>query len=409
MRQLIPSIPFLLLALPGPAPAQEIEDPGPHSTGWRDVVFQDTQFGRGQVAGRIYYPALSVGQNAPADPAGGPYPLVAHMHGWFGRPENYDLLSHHIASWGFVVASIGTETGLFATMQNEAKDTQALLHWVDGEDDDPASWLYEMTDDGDWAASGHSMGGGACMYLIGYEPRVRHIAPLQPYRGPLLGGSANGFNNLGQYTGSVIFVAGEVDTTVPWDTMVGPYFGQAAMAARNTFHLVLGMGHGGPTDNPPTNEPLSADDQHRLHRRLVAGFYRAQLEGEEDLLVDILGEGVAHEPIVLRSASVEPPLWAVESEASPGDLAIGTAGTQGFRARLAWSTASASIPTSFGILELDLAQGAIFSDTIMPLEGVVEQLLPIQASWSGIPLYVQALVTVGAQGSFTRTAVLTLP
>ncbi len=396
---------FLACLLP-PVLAQNIEDPGPRPVGWSDVQFQDQYFGCGTVKGRVYYPALSAGNNTPADPASGPYPLVAFEHGWLGRPSNYDNLCTHISSWGFVVASIGTETGFFATMQAEALDTQALLYWMRDESNTPGSPYFDLLDDGDWSAIGHSMGGGSVLYLMGYEPKIRTVIPLQPHRGPGVGGSGGSAGYLAAYDGSILFIAGDKDTACPWSSTTRPYFIAAENAARNFAFLVHGMGHLGPCDEPSPNEPLPPEEQHRIHRRLVTGFLRTEVKGEEDLFVDILGEGIAPEPVTLRSRTIDPPFWAVASVPNPGNIAVGLAGKEGIRALLAWSTAPANIQTPYGILGLDLSVGLCFFDFPLGETGTTEQLLPVQPSWIGLPLYLQGAIRRGSQGVLTRTAIV---
>lgn len=383
---------WLLYALP--SLAQAIEDPGPYVVGYRDITFTDTNFGRGPVRGRIYYPALSAGVNAP--PRLGPYPLTAFQHGYTGAPPDYDALNTHTASWGFVVASIGTETSLAATMQAEAQDTRALLHWVDDESKKPASFLYQMAWDGAWSAAGHSMGGGALMYLIGYEPRVRTIVPLQSYRGPLLGGSSGGTRNLKDFTGSAYFVAGSVDDVVPADTVL-PYYQEAQAAGRNVYTLVLGMGHYGPLDDLVIDDPLPAADQSRLHRRFVTGFLRAEQLGQPNLYVDLLGEGLTTEPVQFQTRNRNPILWVAPSQLTSGKLVVGLAGIAGQNSQLGFSLAPAQIPTSFGILGLDLDLGAILQTAKLPSTGVTETLFDPTGYAQGTPLYFQGLA-----GKLTR-------
>ncbi|TAH39730.1 MAG: hypothetical protein EYC70_02775 [Planctomycetota bacterium] len=400
---------LLALALPGSSAtlsAQQIEDPGPHLVGWRDVQFTDANFGRGEIRGRMFYPALQAGQGTAADPAYGPYPLVGFQHGWLGRPDMYDELCTHLASWGFVVASIGTQTGIFATMQAEALDTRSLLHWVDDESAATGAWLEGMAWDGDWSASGHSMGGGALMYLIGIEPRVRAVVPLQPYAGTGLGGSAQGFQNLAVFTGSVSIVTGELDDLVDEGL---EYFQNAPAARRDLYSMVLGMGHLGPTDNPPNNEPLSAAEQHRLHRRILAGTLRAEMRGEENLYVELLGEGIVSEPVQFLSLTSLPPLWAVESRFQAGALAVGMAGMPGDRVLMARSFTAASKSTPYGVLGLDPRDGAIFYSSTMPGSGVRETVLPLQGSWSGRTLYIQGLRLGPGVGALSRTAAVAVP
>ncbi|KAA3608713.1 MAG: hypothetical protein DWQ01_11455 [Planctomycetota bacterium] len=408
MRTLRPGlVPLLLLLFSGFCLAQAPEDPGPFPAGWRDVGFQDQQFGRGWVTGRVFYPATVAGENVPADPTSGPFPLVAFQHGWLGSPDSYDLLCQHLASWGFVVASIGTETGLFGTMKREALDSQALLHWTDGESQNPASWLAGMCWDGDWAASGHSMGGGALMYLVGYEPRVRTFVALQPYSGTSLGGSAEGYQNLRQFTGRAYYIAGEIDGTVPPDTMVYDYFQNAYVAERNLFYMVEGMGHLGPIDDPPDNEPLPGPEQHRLHRRLLAGLLRAEMKGEEDLFAVMLGEGVSQEPLVYQSDCEQPPLW-LEVE-SNGDLQVGLAGAGDDTLMLAWSLIADQQQTQYGLLGLDLSGGAVFLQTPAGKTRVADASLMVQAGWAGQWLYLQGLAVGPQRGQLSRTIAYSVP
>src|SRR5262245_1565924 len=95
-----------LILCTGPLSAGGFEDPGPHPAGWQSVSFVSGS----TIKGRVYYPALSDGEGAPADPGSG-YPLVGLIHGQSFAPSDYDLLSLHLASYGFVVVSIGPLAG----------------------------------------------------------------------------------------------------------------------------------------------------------------------------------------------------------------------------------------------------------------------------------------------------------
>jgi dienelactone hydrolase len=403
-----PPIPILLLLLlpfllPPRLPAGPIEDPGPWPVGWRDVTFVDEIFGEGEIRGRVYYPALSPGRMTEPDVASGPYPLVAFMHGWLGRPGDYDDLCTHLAGWGFVVASTGTETGLFPNTDRFARDTRAFLHWVDAESHDPGAWLFGMAWDGDWGASGHSMGGGTLSLLIGYEPRVRVIIGLQS---AALGA---GIDNMRSYTGDAFQVAGEVDLIVPPGVVHG-WFEEAISAARDIFYQVNGMGHMGPTDNPPGNEPLSGDEQARLHRRLVTGLFRAEIQGEEDLYADLLGEGIDGEPVARQADCAEPVFWARVSALAPDVLVTGIAGGNGDRVGLAGSLRPDSVVTRFGLLGLDRDALTVFSSGTLTPKGWTEVTLPFEPQWAGRTLYLQGLTRHGpGEGAFTRVAEVAIP
>lgn len=386
----------LLVALVRPVLGQSIESPGPFAVGVADVTFEDVIFNQGRITARLYYPAESAGQNAAPDPSGGPFPLVGFQHGYLGSPDNYDDLCTHIASWGFVVASTGTETGFFPDQRQYARDTRSLLYFVEAESDDAGSLFFGMTDDGPWAASGHSMGGGVLPLLIGIEPRIETIIGLQ---------SAfvddERVDYLRAFTGNHYQVAGSRDFIVP-PSQVVRYFEEAVSARRSVYFEVQGMGHGGPTDDPSNSEPLPAAEQQRLHRRLVTGLLRAEVKGEENLYAELLGEGIADEPVELETRCLVPPLWVRPSTVTPEALVVGTAGAPRAEAVLAWSDAPDAIPTPYGEVGIDFSpERVLFRGPVRP-DGTAEALLTEDEVGAAPVVYVQGLVRAGSLGRVTR-------
>ena len=294
----------LLLVAPLQATLALPETEGPIPPSWRDVEFEDSRFDRGTVTARVYYPAFVEDEAATAEVSNGPYPLIAFMHGWTGRPGNYDTISLHLASWGFVVASIGTETGPNGNMHDEAKDTQALLHWVASQSAQKDSWLAGMITTGEWGASGHSMGGGACLELIRLEPKVQVIVPLQPY----FDRRSRGLKTEKDWTGRAWFVAGDLDSTCP-PKMVQRGFDALASAPRRFFTQISFMGHLGPLSRAPSHKKLSHEDQLRLHQRILGGFFRAELKNESHLYKILLGSAASAEPVVQQTHCVRPVAW----------------------------------------------------------------------------------------------------
>ncbi|KAA3612426.1 MAG: hypothetical protein DWQ01_04575 [Planctomycetota bacterium] len=396
----LPFLWFSLLATATPLAAQAIEDPGPHAVGWRDVLFDDQIFQQGSISARIFYPALQAGKDTPADPSGGPFPLIGFQHGWLGSPDDYDELCTHLASWGFLVASTGTETGLFPNHAQYARDTRSLLHWVDAASQTSGSWLQDMSWDGPWAASGHSMGGGVLARLIGIENRIEVIVGLQS-------ASQSGsepLQNMQSFSGRAYQIAGSEDWIVP-PAVVYDWFANADAALRNQFYQVEGMGHTGCTDTPSIFETMPPAEQKRLHRRLLTGLLRFEMLGHFELLPDLFGEGIQIEPVVYQADHEMPVFWADESRNGSGDLAVGLAARNGERALMAWSLVPAAQQTAYGLLGLDPASLVVFSDTVLPLGGKVREILPTQPAWSGQPLYLQGL-SIGVnntQLSATRT------
>lgn len=394
---------LLLLVFSGtPLFSQAIEDPGPFPAGWRSVEFEDDMFGQGTIIGRMYYPGLEAGEDAEADPSGGPYPLVGFQHGYLGRPSDYDNLCSHIAGWGFVVASTGTQTGLFPDTDQYARDTRSFLHWVEREAGEPASWLLGMTGDGDWAEVGHSMGGGTLSLLLGIEPRIRTIIGLQAAY------DEDGVPNMRDFTGNAFQIAGEVDWLVPPATAY-KWFLNAVSARRNIFYVVEGMGHTGCCDNPPGWEPLPGEEQARMHRRLVTGLLRAEMQELEPLYADLLGEGIEPEPVKKRVSCLEPPFWCELSGLEQDSLAAGLGSWRGGRSLTAWSLWPDSIDTRYGLLGIDPESAEISSSEIVGFDGLHEVNLLVDPAWSGQTLYLQGLAADPEYGRLSRTIEVWIP
>jgi len=383
--------------------AQAIEDPGLFPVGWRDVSFDDVIFGQGTIDGRVFYPALVNGQNTQADPQNGPYPLVAFQHGWLMGPGGYDNLCTHIASWGFVIASTGTETGLFPNTNQFVRDTRAFLHWIEAEATDLESWLFAMTDGGAWSAVGHSMGGGTLSLLIGIESRIATIVGLQSVRV-----GSPGAQNMQAFPGNAFQIAGGSDWIVHSST-VHDWFENAISARRNIFYEIQGMGHTTCTDNPAFWDPLSGVEQARIHQRLVTGLLRAEVGAKENLYVDLLGEGIAMEPVKIECACLEPPFWARISAYQTGSIAAGMGGYPGFEAKMTHSLVPASIPTVFGELAFDPGSLTTFFSGVFPAGGILQELIPIEPAWSGRSLFLQGIALDVGGGTLTATVEIAVP
>lgn len=323
-----------------------LDDPGPYQVATSDVAFTDAIYQRGDLAGRIYYPSGVITPTAStADTTRtNHFPLVAFMHGYSVTDDDYNILCTQIAGHGFVVASINTQTDSHGTMEPEALDTRSLLHWVDDEAHRMGSFLYRMTDDGNWSAVGHSMGGAALMYLIKSEKRVQLIIGMEPYRGSSYGNSQQGEINLQSFTGRCTFISGSEDTLVPPDGPLG-YFTEAKKAARRIYYEGIGFNHFGPVDDYAGTASLTHAQQLQLHLRVVTGTLRAEIFHDENLYYELLGSGGADAPFVIQSGCGRHPiLWKADG-AEAGALKIGMAARFGRAAKLAFShTAAATSP-----------------------------------------------------------------
>ncbi|MCB9871639.1 MAG: hypothetical protein H6983_09150 [Ectothiorhodospiraceae bacterium] len=386
-----------LVSLPLVVAASSLEAPGPHAVGVRDVRFVDQIFGRGEVVGRVYYPALVTGSEAPPDPAGGPYPLVAFQHGFLADPSLYDLLSAHVASHGHVVVSTGTGTGLLPDREAFALDTRGFLHWADGQSATAGSFLAGMVDaTAPWAAIGHSMGGGNLFDLVGAEPRVRVLIALQA-----ASSDADAVAAARAFDGSVLHVIGAQDQFVPAWMSTSWLVATSESAARNLAVVVEGMGHLGATDLDLPIDALPVADQRRLHRRLVTGFLRSEVRGETRWWSDLVGLGADGEPMAGFSAGRAPVLWA-DLVAGPGNaLDVGVAARPGQLALVLAALGPGSIATPFGPLELDPASALLAGVAALGGTGIGRTTVPLAAPPAGSGPRLQALVYGADAGALT--------
>jgi dienelactone hydrolase len=113
------------------------------------------------VVARLYYPATLSGQDAPFDPAGGPYPVIAFGHGFLQEIFRYLGTFEHLASHGFFVIAPNSETGFFPSHQALADDLNSGLAYVVERNGDAASPYFGHVAVDRLGLSGHSMGGGA--------------------------------------------------------------------------------------------------------------------------------------------------------------------------------------------------------------------------------------------------------
>jgi dienelactone hydrolase len=391
-----------LAALPA---AQNYDLPGPLAVGWRVEVLP-FEAATTTVTNRIYYPATAGVQDAPTDVSSGPYPIVGLIHGAGIGPAFYDVLSSHLASYGYVVASVGPMDSIDESFGNLSRETKELIDWLLLQGADPLSPYVGLVLPDGFGVIGSSKGGGASELFVGIEPRVRAAALLEPR----FLTSAGALANLAAWDGSWLFAAGELDTTCP-PGEVRTLRNNATGAKRRTYVEVLGAGHTGALDPDVSglpNDPLPHLEQLRLHSRFVAAFFEAELRGREDAYHQIVGGGAALEPVVHQSTSAHAPLWAIETGPAPGMLALGLGGAPNGIAVFALAGASAAIPTRFGLLGLDPASLQIVARATLGSTGTHEALLAVPSGYSGVTMHVQGLL-LGAGGVLTRSDAVVLP
>lgn len=391
-----------LLAAPAGAQVALPEADGPFSVGWQDVNFSHPLAGNSVVDARLYYPSATSGQNALPDPSQGPFPQVGFLHGYFAFVDYYDDVCTHLASWGFFVASVATESGFFMSIPDEAADARAMLTWVEEQAAPGGPYAGMVPIGGDWSAVGHSNGGAACFHLASSEPRVERLVLFEP----------NWLNPPGvaSFAGPVMIVGASQDIVAPAASNAEVYYDQLSGSDRRFYVVIEGSGHNGALDFPFELSSLPHDEAQALHRRLAAGFLRAEVAGvagDEDLYLSCLGQTAEASPLSPRSRALDPALWAVPAD---GQAQLGIAGYQGDAAALIGVAATTTaIPTIYGELGIALLPGDYLGSAPMPADGSLELTLPYGPEFSGLSVAVQALrLAPSGEGALTRAALVVL-
>ncbi len=145
---------------------------GPQSQGWySETVNRDSR----TMNCRIYYPALSDGENALVDSTQGPYPIIAFGHGFLMQTGYYISLLKQLSSHGFIVIA----PQFSDTQHGElGKDLIACLNHIKNLSRTPGNRFYQLADTSRTGVSGHSMGGGASLLSTIYDTTIIVAAPF---------------------------------------------------------------------------------------------------------------------------------------------------------------------------------------------------------------------------------------
>ena len=397
----LPILAALLLAAPlhaaVPVPPQgNPEDPGPHPVGWTDVSLSHPLSGNPVVDARLYYPAASAGQGAAPDASAGPFPLVGFLHGYFAFVDYYDDVCSHLASHGFFVASVATESGLFMSIPNEAKDARAMLTWVESQALSGGPYDGMVAQGSDWSTIGHSNGGAASFHLAAAEPRIARLVLFEPnWLSP---------PGVATFGGPVMVVGATDDLVAPAAFNAAVYFQNLQASPRVSYVKIVGSGHNGSLDFPIDPASLSHAKAQAMHRRLGSAFLRAEVKGEVELYELLVGAAAELSPLDPTTRHDDPVLWAASSG---GQAALGLSGRDDDASALfAVSALPAAVPTPFGQLGLQLTGAWL---TVLPMEpdGTVDLAPPPVPGLAGLSVVAQGL-RLAPDGTGALTAAVPL-
>lgn len=164
----------------------------------------------GYGSGTVTYPTSS-----------GSYPSVVLMPGYQGTQQNLQWLAPRLASWGFVVVNVGTNT-LTDDPESRGRQISAAgtqLIALGSAAGNPLSGKVNGT----LGAVGHSMGGGGVMAALRDDSRFRAGVPTAPYHPNA---------NFSSVTEPTFFLTCQSDSVAHGNTYAVPWYNSMSQAEK---------------------------------------------------------------------------------------------------------------------------------------------------------------------------------
>ncbi len=216
---------------------------------------------------------MAADRDLPPATDGGPFPLVLFSHGFAGYRLQSTFLTTHLASWGFVVASVEHPyrnlTAVFGDLSafagsigtDRSPDVEQLLGAIDivkAESNDPNSAIHGLAvDTTHVGAVGHSLGGFA-VFAAARDPRIESYVALafpvggsfvDPTTPTTIGGPAPPAK-------PSLLIAGTDDAIAPLPRVEAAY---ASLPSPKRLTVIGGMTHLGFTDICALTPPGTPD------------------------------------------------------------------------------------------------------------------------------------------------------
>ncbi|GAA6133755.1 hypothetical protein NBRC116188_05440 [Oceaniserpentilla sp. 4NH20-0058] len=137
----------------------------------------------------------------------GRMPGIAVIPGYVSGENSIVWWGERLASWGFVVITTNTESGLDQPISRAGQLSDALDHIIDD------STVGSMVDEDTLGAIGWSMGGGGSIYLGNTRSEVKAIIPQAPWFASTIGSDK-----------PVLFIGCENDAIAPTYAHVNDFY-----------------------------------------------------------------------------------------------------------------------------------------------------------------------------------------
>ncbi|WP_092377453.1 alpha/beta hydrolase family protein [Micromonospora phaseoli] len=236
----------------GPAPTNAVLEAsrGPFATSSTNVSSLVSGFG----GGVIYYPTTT---------SEGTFGAVAISPGYTASWSSMDWLGPRIASHGFVVIGIDTNSRLDQPASRGRQLLAALDYLTE------RSSVRGRVDAGRLAVAGHSMGGGGSLEAAASRPSLQAAVPLAPW---------NLSKNWSSLRVPTLIIGGESDSVAPVSSHSVPFYNSIPASAEKAYLELNNASHFFPnTVNTPTGKQMVAwlkrfvDDDTRYEQFLCPG------------------------------------------------------------------------------------------------------------------------------------------
>ncbi|WP_433204226.1 alpha/beta hydrolase family protein [Dactylosporangium sp. CS-047395] len=169
--------------------------------------------------GRVYYPTAT-----------GRYPVIAVSPGFTATWSSLSWIGPRLASWGFVVVGIETNT-LYDQPASRGNQLLAALNWA--VNSSPTA-VRGKVDGSRRGVAGHSMGGGGTLEALAADTSglVKAGVPLAPWN------SDKTWNNVSE---PVLIVGGQSDTIAPVSSHSIPFYN--TLGGPKTYVELTGQSH----------------------------------------------------------------------------------------------------------------------------------------------------------------------
>lgn len=147
----------------------------PYQVGHTSVTFIDSSRGNRSVPTEIYYPSDVAGDNVAFAAMPGKAPVIAFGHGFVMTYDAYFNFRDAIVPKGYILAFPTTEGSLSPSHGEFGKDLAFVIRAVAKLGNSTSSPMYNKVDTFN-CVMGHSMGGGASMLALAYDPTIKAVA-----------------------------------------------------------------------------------------------------------------------------------------------------------------------------------------------------------------------------------------